>query len=268
MTPLRTIRLQLDEGRLLPVEIRKQTTERSLHTRRELVELHGWTTTADAEVHRGIAAVLRELGERAVRAVDERGEHAGRWCVSWNSYGESAGVHTYSLLLREAEELLLETLVVGGLELYPYEYREDFVGDGLVLRAKMQGTEEEVEGLRRVLAGNAPFAVVRRGIHDEPREMRLGVGEWSVTEDGIKIRLVLVDRVLDGTARSELAWIAEENSRAALGFYANLLERLAEVMVEKGVLSRAELDGLREDARAAPGASRRELWKVADVDEL
>ena len=268
MTPLRTIRLQLDDGRVLPVEIRKQTTERSLHTGRDLVELHGWTTTADAEVHRGLSTLLRGLAEKAVRAVDDRGDHAGRWCVSWNSYGESAGVHTYSLLLREAEELLLETLVVGELELYPYEYREEIVGDGLIIRAKMQGTEEEVEALRAISGDHAAFSVVRRGIQDQPREMRLGVGEWSVTEDGLKIRLVLVDRALEGPARSDLAWIAEENSRAALGFYANFLERLAEVMVEKGVLSRAELDGLREDARGAPGAARRELWKVADVDEL
>lgn len=267
MTSLRPLRLQLDEGRWLPVQIRKQTTERSHHTGRDLVELHGWTTTADAEVHRGLAAVLRGLSDRAVRAVDERGDYAGRWCVSWNSYGESAGVHTYSLLLREAEELLLETLLVGALELYPYEYREEVVGEGLTIQAKVQSTREEIEDLRLLFAGAPVVPVVRRGIQDQPREMRLGVGEWAETEDGIKLRLVLVDRALEGTARSELAWIAEENSRAALGFYANFLERLADLVVERGVIPREEMDRLREAARTSPGAARRELWKVAAVDE-
>ena len=43
---------------------------------------------------------------------------------------------------------------------------------------------------------------------------------------------------------------------------------LADLMVEKGVVTREELHLVREGARAAPGVSRHEMWHVPDVDEL
>jgi hypothetical protein len=268
MIAQRTLHLQLDEGRVVPVSIRKETTERSRHTGKELVQLHGWATAEEEGAHRAISGLLRSLAERPVRAQDETGEFAGRWCISWNAYAESNGVHTYTLLLREVEELSLEALLVEELEMRPYEYREMVVGDGLVIRAKMVGTEDDVARVREVVRSRPALRVVRRGIHDDPREMRLGVGEWSDSEDGIKYRLVLVDRELEGEISPELARIEEENDRVALAFYANYVERLSDLLVKKGLLSREELDRVREAAGQAPGVSRRDVWRVADVDEL
>lgn len=271
MIPLRTLKLRLDDEAELPLVVRRETTGRSAHTGRPLAELHAWATTADPEVHREWSHTLRSLGDRAVHAMDETGEPAGRWDVFWNSYGESAGVHTYTLILREAEELTLEALLLDELELRPYEYREEVVGDeGLAIQAKVVSSEEQVELLRAMLRSRASLRVVRRGIQEEPREMRLGVAEWSQTEDRIRLRLVLVDRELGGggRARAALARIDEENSRAALGYYANFMDRLADAMVARGVLSAEELHALREDARSAPGVARRELWRVVDVDEV
>ena len=119
MSQPRTLHLELDGGRVLPVDIRKQTTERSAHTGRDLVELHGRATTRAAEQHEWISRVLGTLGDRSVVAHDDAGEFAGRWSISWNSYGESGGEHSYTLLLREAEELSLEVLLVDELQLHP-----------------------------------------------------------------------------------------------------------------------------------------------------
>ena len=264
-TQLRTLLLEFDGGRTLPVDIRKETTERSVRTGRELVELHGWATTESAEEHRWISEVLRSVIDQSVNALDEAGEFAGRWCVSWNSYGESGHEHSYTLLLREAEDLSLEALLIDGVELHPYEYREEIVGDNLTIRAKVVGTQADVLRLRSLMHSHQNLQVVRRGIQEEPREMRVGVGEWSYMEDdSIKYRLVLVDP----SAPSELARFEEERNRAALGFYANFLERLADLMVEKGVITREELHLLRENARSAPGVASHEMWHVADIDEL
>jgi hypothetical protein len=268
MTQPRTLHLELDGGRTLPVEIRRAISKRSTHTGRDLVELHGRATIDTPDGHRWISETLGALGDRIVIAHDDASDFAGRWCVSWNSYAESAGLHSYTLLLREAEELSLEALLIEELELHPYEYREEVVGDGLTIWAKVVGTEADVVGLRSLMTTHHTLSVTRRGIHDEPREMRLGVGEWSQVDDRIKYRLVLVDRGLDSSARSELVRFEEERNLAALGFYANFLERLSDVMVEKGVLSRDELLLLRESARSAPGVTRHEMWRVADVDEL
>lgn len=269
MTNPETLRLELEDGRTLRVEIRRRTLERSAHTGRDLVELHAWAATDDAEEHERLSTTLRALGDRVVHAQDEAGEFAGRWCVSWNSYAESGGGHSYGLLLREAEELTLEALMVEGLELHPYEYREEVMGeDGLAIRAKVVGTEEDVLRLRALMRSRQTLSVTRRGIHPEPREMRLGVGEWSQAEDRIKYRIVLMDRAIDHNARSELARIEEERNRVALGYYASFVERLADLLVEKGALTGEELALLRESARAAPGVSYHEMWRVADVDEL
>lgn len=267
MTHPAILLLQVDDGRPLPVQIHKETAVRSPHTGRDLQELHGWVVTADSQLHSRLATVLPGIGERAMRSEDEAGEFTGRWCVSWNSYGEAAGVHTYTLILRESEELSLRALLLDDLELHPYEYREETPGDGLKIRAKVVGTEEEVLRLRQLVTERDSFAVVRLGIQDEPRRMRLRVEEWSQFEDRVKYRIVLSDVGLEDELDEGFEGVENESSRAALAFYADYLERLAEMLVRKGTLTREELRSLREAARAEPGVNRHELWRVADVDQ-
>jgi hypothetical protein len=215
-----------------------------------------------------MSITLRGLGDSAVRGTEVASDQPGRWQLSWNSYGESGGLHSYGLILREAEDLSLEALLIDSMEVHPYEYREQILEDGLTIWAKMVGTHADVTRINRLIRTRASFPVIRRGIQDRPRRMRLGVAEWSEYEDRIKYRLVLVDHEIGEAVRAELGRIQEQNNRAALGYYANLVERLTELMVERGTLTRAELDTMREAARSQPGVSRHEFWHVADVDAL
>jgi hypothetical protein len=263
----RELRLNVD-GKPIVVQIRREGRERSLHTGRELAELHGTVSTTDAETHSWLSEALPALTDSVLSARDAHGERAGHWIVSWNSYSVHAGAHTYTLILREAEDLSLEVLVLDGMELYPYEYREQVVGDGLAIWAKLVGSEEDVLRLRRRVSDRTTFPVTRRGISDEPREMRVGVAEWSHFEDRIKYRIVLVDVSLHETVASELIRVEEENSRAALSYYANFIDRLAERLVERGVLAPEDVAELREAARSEPGVARHEFWRVPDVDVL
>ena len=256
------------EGRTVTVDVRRECNVRSRHTGRDLLELHGWIATADAEMHQWLTAALGRLPDAPIRSTDPAGEFSGKWLVSWNSYAEVAGMHTYTLILREHEELSLEALLLGDLELHPYEYRERILGEGLTIWAKLVGTEEDLERLRGTVRGREAFRVVRRGIQDQPREMRLGVAEWSMFDDRVKYRVVLVDADLNEEMRFELARIEEENSRAALSFYENVVERLTELLVHRGVVTLEEIQGLREAARSSPGVTRHEFWRVADVDAL
>lgn len=250
------------------MQVRREGSVPSPHSARPLKELHGWVTTAEPEQHQWIAATLHEAADRSVRSTDEAGDFAGNWLVSWNSYTETAGLHTYSLILREREDLSLEALLLGELELHPYEYRERILGGRLMIWAKLVGTQDDLERLRGKVRSDAPLAVVRRGIQAEPRRMVLGVAEWSVFEDRVKYRLVLADAEISDETRLELARTEEENSRAALVYYENLVERLTDLLVQRGVLSDGEVQALREAARNAPGVTRRDLWRVADVDAL
>jgi hypothetical protein len=268
MTTGDTIDLQLADGRSVSTHIRRKATGVSPHTGRDLLELHGWVATTDPDVHRWLSVALRGLGDNVVRSVDDVGEISGRWQLSWNSYGESAGVHTYGLILREAEDLTLEVLLIDGLELHPYEYREEVLDGGLTIWAKVVGTHADVTRINRLIRTRSSFPVIRRGIQNEPRDMRLAVAEWSDYEDRIKYRLVLVDREMSEGLRADLGRLQEQNNRAAFGYYANLVDRLADLLVDRGVIRRDELDAVRDAARAQPGVARHEFWHVADVDVL
>lgn len=252
----------------MPMHIRRRTVHPSPHTGRSLTELHGWITTTDGETHRWLSMTLRRIGERPVRALDGEGEPAGKWQLSWNSYGESVGIHTYAVILRESEELSLEALLVGDLELHPYEYREEVVGDGLAIWAKVVGQRADVDRLGGMIQGRESFPVIRRGIQDTPREMRLELAEWSVYEDRVKYRLVLLDRNIEAGWRAQLLTLEEERNRAALAYYANLVERLAGLLVTHGVFTREELDSARAGAHETATVERQDAWHVADVDAL
>ena len=256
------------EGRRFPVAIRRRTTSVSGHTGRALTEVHAWATTTDPGMHTWLSEALKRAVDTPVRALDEANEPLGRWTLSWNAYGEVAGEHRYTLILRECEELNLEALDIDGVELHPYEYREELVGGGLTIWAKMVGSEEDVERLRRALGSRETVRVLRRGIQSAPRVMRLGVGEWAEHEDRIRYRLVLLEEGVDEGAHPELARIKRDNSRAALGFYMNFAERIVSLLVAKGALTEEEVAAVREAASFEPVVVRQGIWRVvADIDD-
>ncbi|MDQ3604840.1 MAG: hypothetical protein M3418_01420 [Gemmatimonadota bacterium] len=262
------IELQLGDHRL-PVRIQRVGKARSRHTEKPLTEIHGIATTTDPSLHQQLSQVLQEVGSQTVRSVERFDNAVGKWCVSWNSYAERAGEHRYSLILREEEELSLQALVLGGVELHPYEYREEFSEGGeLTIWAKLVGSKQSVLRLRALLKAHPFFPVIRRGIHDEPREMRFGVAEWSEHLGQIRFRVVLVDRDADPTQHPELLRIEGANKGAAIAFYMNFVERLVEMLERKKILPAAEIEVAREAAREELWMGRHEFWRVPDVDLL
>lgn len=261
------IHLELDGGRI-PVEIRRRSQVESVHSGRRLTELHTLAVTTDDAVHTWLSGVLPQVTDTAVKAVDEADEYAGRWSLSWNAYGEVGGEHRYTLILKECEELNLDALLIDGVELHPYEYREEVAGDRLAIWAKLVGTEEEVAMLRRLFRSRGALPVVRKGIEEQPREMRLGLGEWTERDDRIEYRLVLVELGADESAHPDLVRIRKQNNRAAQGFYMNFAEQLVKLMMAKGVLTEAEVEEIREAASTDPVAVRNDFWRVVpDIED-
>lgn len=265
--PPERLLLEID-GRRLPVSIRRRTSSVSGHTGRTLEEIHALAVTRDPAVHVWLSEALKAVADTPVRALDEASEPAGRWTVSWNAYGEVGGEHRYTLILAECEDLNIEALVVDGIALHPYEYREEVVGGGLTVWAKMAGDQDDVLALRRVFHGRDTVPVERRGIEAAPRLMRLGVGEWAERDDRIHYRLVLLEEGVDEGAHAELARIRRDNSRAALGFYMNFAERLVQALIAKDLFTREEIAAIREAASFEPVVVRHDFWRVvADIDE-
>ena len=79
----------------MPVLVRRRSSERSAHTGRELTELHVCGYHARPETHRRLSAALPAIGERPSARLAGR-RLAGKWQVSWNSYAESEGIHSYT----------------------------------------------------------------------------------------------------------------------------------------------------------------------------
>ncbi|HET7369784.1 MAG TPA: hypothetical protein VFK45_02975 [Gammaproteobacteria bacterium] len=254
-------------GRRIPLHVRRETVEPSPHTGRELACVHGWVVTSEEEFHDWLTTTLPKIDNQPLRSYSDDGTR-GKWNLSWNSYAESAGIHTYTLILREFEELSIEMLVVAGMELHPYEYREEFSDEGLAIQAKIVGSVDELRQLTALIRVGTPLPVERRGIQDRPRSMRFGAGEWSVHEDRIKYRLILIDADADASARATLLGRQEVNNRASLEFYANFVERLSAMLADYGILPREEIEAAREAARMEIGIQRSEFWRVPDVDLL
>jgi|GEM_PF-2148514 len=267
MTDPHTIELQLDDERV-PLHVQRTATSRSRHTGKPLTEVHAVASTSDPAVHERWTRAFRDLGGRMVRTGGRTPGGVTRWCVSWNSYTPLGAEHAHTLLLREVEDLSLEALVVDAVELHPYEYREEFTGDELTISAKLVGSKAAVLRLRALLKTRETFPVVRRGISDEPREMRFGVAEWSEHEGQIRVRMVLVDADADLAEHPEVVRIEEANTRAALAFYMSFVDRLAELVQRKGIATAEEVEAAREAARNEPWPQRREFWRVRDVDLL
>jgi hypothetical protein len=261
------MKLELGKHRI-PLEIERVQTVRSRHTGQELLEVHGVSLTADPGMHEWLSRTLPEVAGRTVRSVEPFDNRVRKWRVSWNSYAESAGEHRYTLILREEEELSLQELVLDGVRLHPYEYREIFSGDELTIWAKLIGTKAEVLRLRALLKTRDCFPVIRRGIRDEPRLMRFGVAEWSLHDERIKFRVVLVDDNTDLAEHPELARIEEANNRAAISFYMNFVEHLARALETRGILPAEEIEAARAAARDELWPARHEFWRVPDVDLL
>lgn len=265
MDPQTTITLDV-AGRQIPFHVRRDSAERSPHTGRELNCRHGWVVTGERELYNWLTTTLPRIGSEVIRSREADGT-TEKWIISWNSYAESAGIHTYTLILREFEELSIDSLVVGGMELHPYEYREEFLGNGLVLWAKIVGSAGELGRLREMMA-DGPVPVERRGIQEAAREMTFGVGEWSEYEERVKFRIVLVDAATAESSRAELLGVEDANARAAFSYYANFVEKLADLLRESGVVPPERLADAREAARTELGLARNDFWRVADVDLL
>jgi hypothetical protein len=261
--------MELDlDGERVPLHVQRASSVRSPHTGAPLAEIHGLASTRETPRHQRWTQLLRDAEHRVVRSARDTDGSVGKWHVSWNSYAESGGEHRYTLILREKEELSLDCLTVGGVELRPYEYRETFSGGELTIRAKLVGTKPELLRLRALLKTRARFPVVRRGINDEPRPMRFGVAEWSEHDGQIKARVILVDADADPAGHPDLVRIEEANQRSAVAFYVNFVERLADLLQEQGLLAAEQIEAARTAAREDPWRARHEFWRVPDVDLL
>src|SRR5437762_7965018 len=124
-------------------------------------------------------ALERQSG--GLYSLPEADEPEIEWRVresNWTFVGtEPWGVNHHVWRIEQVERLACEVLRLEAVDLEPYDYAEEVVpGGGLRLAARALVTPAEMEAISR-MAG--PINVVRVGISDVPRAMRLSGYVWG-----------------------------------------------------------------------------------------
>lgn len=180
-------------------------------------------------------------------------------------------VYDYRFDLEEVEELEIESLILGDLELAPYFYEEEYIQerDALIITAKIKISEKEMQELDSLHEENLYFDVIRKGISDEKLKMRFGQGIWSEADGTIKQELILIEEKydehssrMDSPHESTLS-----NMREILAQTKSQNDQLMKLLVAKELVSQDEIDTIQKESEKHLRTTMRDFYRVKDLDE-
>ena len=180
-------------------------------------------------------------------------------------------VYDYRFDLEEVEELEIESLILGDLELAPYFYEEEYIQerDALIITAKIKISEKEMQELDSLHEENLYFDVIRKGISDEKLKMRFGQGVWSEADGTIKQELILIEEKydehssrMDSPHESTLS-----NMREILAQTKSQNDQLMKLLVAKELVSQDEIDTIQKESEKHLRTTMRDFYRVKDLDE-
>lgn len=163
---------------------------------------------------------------------------------NWTYVGsEPWGVNHHVWRIEQVERIACSRLVVGSVSLEPYDYAET-VTDGVVrLAARAVVAEDVLDSLSRLMGA---LEVVRVGISETPRQMRLSGYVWGQITDGLAVALACED--------------VREPRVTVSGFDAPLVADL-EDLVELATLDREEFRQRRHARRRVEDVDR---WPLTE----
>lgn len=254
------------QGTIIRAEIVKARNVPSKHTGQPLRVLNvEFYTGSESELDR---VTSLSSDRKPFQVKQDSGEPLGKFKAGRTSYSyqdqRSDAKHLWEL--EEIEELNVQNLVLADLAVVPYRYEEEFDDRGLHIKANVRLTGEEEERLR-VLPHY--FQVIRRGISDEPIEMRFGQLVWSRQEgDDFKMQLILVDRAYDEPRPLPRPFDPELNNVERMLVETNeSLRALLFMLEDKGVLAKSEVEKLTQPSDESLKNRYKELFRVRDLDE-
>jgi hypothetical protein len=141
-----------------------------------------------------------------------------------------------------------ERLVIGSLELEPYEYAEDVLADDNALRvvARALVADEELSILAQL---SGAIEVIRVGVSDQPRWMTIDY-VWGERPEGLAVAVRCID-VREPRVTLDRATIDED-----------VLAQLIQVLSSRGVVDDADLEQLRQRRHAARRVANIDGWDL------
>lgn len=186
--------------------------------------------------------------------------------------------HNLTISWEETEDLHADRVEFEGLSLVPTRYEEHDNDDGsITVSFQAMLTVEETERLRTLMPPRRSdvdyWPVVRRGVSDEPRRMRLGRVLWQQMSDGtVGHQISLVDEAYDQTEgpKPYLAMGGQPMVGNLVVSVSELLAQFETLVVElreSGALSEAAAERIRSSAGSLGSARQHEFFRVSDLND-
>jgi len=139
------------------------------------------------EAQRRLSGGLFSLGEDNELELEWRVRESSSTYVG----SEPWGVNHHLWRIEQVERLACERLLLAGLDLEPYDYAEQASDEGVVrLAARALISEADLRILEQT---SGVIEVVRVGISDTPRRMRLDGYVWGERPEGVAVVLACTD---------------------------------------------------------------------------
>ncbi len=164
---------------------------------------------------------------------------------------EPWGINHHIWRIEQVERLACARLVIGSLELEPYDYAEAVSDDGvvrLIARALISAVDLDTMSL------SSNVAPVRRiGISDTPRQMTFAY-VWGERPDGLAV-VIRCEDVHEPRLTLDSAMLAEDT-----------LGDLIAVLSAKGILADVDLADLRRRRHASRRVANIDSWSLNKLD--
>ena len=145
-------------------------------------------------MHEAAVAEALQRQSGGLYSFDASNEPELEWRVresNWNYVGsEPWGVNHHVWRIEQVERIACSRLVVGSVSLEPYDYAESVTDGAVRLAARALVAEDVLDSLSRLMG---PLEVLRIGISDQPRQMRLSGYVWGQTTEGLAVALACED---------------------------------------------------------------------------
>jgi hypothetical protein len=160
---------------------------------------------------------------------------------------EPWGINHHIWLIEQVERLACERLIVGPIEVEPYEYTEEASDDGVLqLAARALISASDLEALSRI---SAAVDVVRGGISDRPRRMRVAY-VWGERPEGLACAIACEDE------REPRVSLRGPQSQG------DTLGDLLAVLLARAIVDEPALAELRERRHAARRVTNVDAWPL------
>lgn len=267
--------LHLDfDGRELMFTIKKETTFFSKHTGVALKKIEV-ILRVDRKIHEDITKIIETLNKTEINSTDGLEKILKKWKIEKSTYSCIENKYDHCLELEEIEDLHIDSLIIDKLTFHPYSYKEEFIHDALIIDAKVGLSEVQFTEVKKLIEKNDYFKVVRYGISDESREMKLGLPLWSKHKDTIKYCFTLSEKKYFETQKKNLFdKLLDKLSQRIfnIGFLLakqdGILKELLTILSSKKVLTNEEITEIKEKASNQTRSREIDFYQVKDIDQF